>query len=30
VILKFFLHISKKEQSRRFEMIEADRWKHGG
>ena len=24
VILKFFLHISKKEQSRRFEMIQAD------
>ena len=24
VILKFFLHISKKEQSRRFEMIESD------
>lgn len=24
VILKFFLHISKKEQKRRFEMIEAD------
>ncbi len=24
VILKFFLHISKKEQCKRFEMIEAD------
>ena len=29
-ILKFFLHISKKEQRRRFESIEAIRWRHGG
>lgn len=30
VILKFFLHISKKEQKERFEAIKKTRWNPGG